>query len=208
MNIIKQSLGYSYKSRRINLAGLNPLFISRRNDGAYEGYGKTTVHVMNGDEAKVQLISATSQRGFRLMDTSFVAGPMIIYRNYVYCWNIAGDEQINEESLEFFFHLVPRLDLLIIGYSHADYRKNLDQTIPITCRRHGLHVEILPTIKAVTTYNFLAPIRTVAGAFVPPAKYNFDLTDFMGHKERLGIEQGRDPDEPERIPLRYPNPEK
>ncbi|XKL66424.1 hypothetical protein PGB90_009844 [Kerria lacca] len=185
--MLKQIFISTLKNLNTNALRNNLLFVSRRNSGAYEGYGQTTVNVLNTKNVKVNMISAYSQNGFRLTDNSFALGPIIIFRNKLFCWNIASDEDINEKSLEFFFHLHPPIDLLVIGYSDISNRRNIDQTIPVMCRKHNIQVDILPTIKAVSVYNFLVETRNVAGAFIPPLKYHVDTGDIMTHKEQLGI---------------------
>ncbi len=167
-----------------------PNFVSlifRRNAGAYEGYGRTTASIINDKNATVNMIDTYSQTGFRLTNGSFILGPMILLRDKVFFWNVAQDEFINEESLQFFFHLHPPLDLLIVGYSEADNRQKINQNLQLIGKKHKLQMEILPTPKAVSVFNFLIEIRNVAGAFMPPAKYDFGIDDVRDHMDRLGL---------------------
>lgn len=190
MSIIKILAPTLFCFSRVRL--FYPLLTFRRNSGAYEGIAKTHAIIANKRSSDVKMIDAYSQEGFRLTDDSFVYGPMLIFKNHVFCWNVASDEDINEESLEFFFHIIPPVDLLVIGYSKEESRPKLNKNLHVITRKNNIFLEILPTVKACSTYNLLAEMRNVAGAFLPPFKYQFTETDQYLYKCR--IMKWEDPD--------------
>lgn len=176
----------------------------KRYSGAYDAPAQTTTAIINHKDVKVNMIHTYSQIGFRLTNNSFLLGPTIILPDKVFHWHIEGDEDIHAKSLEFFFHLHPPLDLLIIGLSDPSVKPKIEKEVFMNCRKHKIQVEILPTPKAVATYNFLAEIRKIAGAFVPPAEYAFDESDIIENKLRLGIIDGRGVTKPDVIPMSFP----
>lgn len=173
--------------------------------GAYDAPAQTTTVIINHKDVEVNMIDTCSRLGFRLMNNTFLLGPAIVLPDRVFHWHIEGDEDIHPKSLEFFFHLHPPLDLLIIGLSDYSVKRKIEKDVFMACRKHKIQVEILPTTKAVTTYNFLVGTRKVAGAFVPPIDYIFDDADVMKHKERLGVVDGRHPSAPNIMPVSIPS---
>ncbi|KAK7582656.1 hypothetical protein V9T40_014101 [Parthenolecanium corni] len=176
----------------------------RSYSGAYDAPAQTTTTIVNRKEVKLNMIETYSQIGFRLTNNAFLLGPTIILPDKVFHWYIDGDEEINAKSLEFFFHLHPPLDILIIGLSDLSFKPKIEKEVFINCRKNKVQVEILSTPKAVATFNFLVEIRKVAGAFIPPAEFVFDEADIIEHKQRLGISDGRDQSKPDVIPMRFP----
>ena len=54
--------------------------------------------------------------GFRLNNESLVLGPVIMFPRTVLNWNIARPEDISVDSLILFSKLVPKPDVVVIGY--------------------------------------------------------------------------------------------
>uniref|UniRef100_T1HCR8 Uncharacterized protein n=1 Tax=Rhodnius prolixus TaxID=13249 RepID=T1HCR8_RHOPR len=114
--------------------------------------------------------------GFRLNNGMFVIGPMIIFPKTVLSWNVEGDHDINEKSLVLIPLLEPRLDILVIGYGKTTVdRPKFDELVMnLRRQRKYLNVEVLPTEKAATTYNFVAAEgRFVAAALIPPLEISY-----------------------------------
>lgn len=164
---------------------------------------KTTVSIVNNKDVTVNMIDAYNKYGFYLMDKSFLLGPAIILPDKVFHWNIDGDKDVHPKSLEFFFHLHPPLDLLIIGLGDISVKRKIEADVFSSCRKHNLQVEILSTPKAVSTYNFLAEMRKVGGAFIPPFDVVLDDTDLYYHRTRFQIDELRDTG-PDKDPAIYP----
>ncbi|XP_065211632.1 uncharacterized protein LOC135839501 [Planococcus citri] len=189
MNICRKVLPNSSSFLRFRSPVCTPI-ISARNVGAYQGHGKTTINVMNNKDSESITISAYSQVGFRLHNGIFVVGPMILYKNVALGWDVRDDQAVNEDSLEFFRHLEPPLDLLILGLSEDKSLKSFNRELIIQFRKLGLAMEILPSTRAVQMYNFVAETRNVAGAFVPPRRFNITTEDYFSSTRKFGIMYG------------------
>lgn len=190
MNICQRILHNSQKLLRFH-DGLILSSCSVRNVGAYQAPGKTTIDIINKKGADFHLITAYSRMGFRLANGSFVVGPLIVHDNTVLSWNIRGDLALNDDTLEFFYHLVPRLDLLIIGLGDAENLGKIDRDVVTKIRRHGISIEILPSTRACAMYNFIAGTRNVAAALIPPRYYRLADYDITTSNVRHNIASGR-----------------
>ncbi|XP_054284932.1 NADH dehydrogenase [ubiquinone] 1 alpha subcomplex assembly factor 3-like [Macrosteles quadrilineatus] len=152
---------------------------------AYDSDGKTVVSVMNNEEDAPLMINSYSILGFRLNNGCFVIGPVAIFPHSVLSWDIKDDRDINEKSLSLFLRLFPKLDVLLIGISDArdaklllETRNNVRNILGNLKKGDKMNIEVLPTEKAVTTFNFLnAEKRFVAAALVPPTTYSPTLDD-------------------------------
>ncbi|KAI5704689.1 hypothetical protein M8J75_007934 [Diaphorina citri] len=130
--------------------------------GAYDSDGKTTV----------------------LSNNSVVVGPLAVFNKCVFSWNILDDSDINMKSLSLFLHLEPKLDVLIIGL--GDFKFNHTKLIPVIneVRKH-CNVEVLPTERAIATFNFMVSEGRVAGAaLVPPVRISFTEEDIQATKHQ------------------------
>ncbi|KAK9502589.1 hypothetical protein O3M35_011335 [Rhynocoris fuscipes] len=156
---------------------------------SYDSDGKTVVTLLNQEPGLGIMIDTFSQAGFRLNNGMFVLGPMIVFPKTVLSWNIEGDHEINEKSLVLFSLLEPKLDILIIGYGNTTVdRPKFDQVVMnLRRRRRFQNIEILPTDKAASTYNFIAAEgRFVAAALVPPLEvtlYDEDAVTKLKRKD-------------------------
>ncbi|CAD5225934.1 unnamed protein product [Bursaphelenchus xylophilus] len=113
-------------------------------------------------------IRGMSQTGFRMYDLNFLWGPIACFPTVAVSWKVKTPEEINEESLDMFFALRPKLDVLVLG---VGARKNVDivrKNVVKVAAKHRVGLELMVTEDAVTTFNFLnAEHRYVAGAFFP-----------------------------------------
>jgi len=122
-------------------------------------------------------IIALSSAGFRLVDTSFMYGPIAIFPKTVLSWRVPSPADITPESLELFFVLQPKLDILVVGVGE---KRNVDSVrarvaAAISNRRIGY--EILPTEDAMGVFNFLNNERRYVGAALfPPEELSDRVT--------------------------------
>ncbi|KAF4519512.1 hypothetical protein B566_EDAN010697 [Ephemera danica] len=139
----------------------------KRNSSSYEGDGKTTVTILNNEVDVGLMIDSYSQMGFRLNNGMVILGPLALFPRSALAWNISGPNDVNMDSLELFFRLEPKLDLLVLGLGNM--RTLPTPTLLVECRKRGLNLEVLPTEQACATFNFLtAEARCVAAALIPP----------------------------------------
>ena len=153
--------------------------------GPYEGDGKTTVSILNKELTETLLIDSYAVQGFRLNTGAFIIGPIAIFARMVLHWDIATLDDINEDSLSLFYLLEPQLEVLVIGTGDGYYKLN-DKVI-MFLKSKKIHLEILPTHHAVSTFNYLtSDNRIVAGAFIPPANVTINDSDewLMGQKRK------------------------
>ncbi|XP_057330713.1 NADH dehydrogenase [ubiquinone] 1 alpha subcomplex assembly factor 3 [Microplitis mediator] len=138
--------------------------------GAYDGDGRTTVTILNKDPEYGLMIDGVSCTGFRLNIGLNILGAMIIFPKTVLGWNIASASDIHKDSLTLFKAIIPRPDIMILGLDDnyprdAPFIKDFRNII----KDLDINVEILPVIKACTTFNFLnSENRYVVGALLPP----------------------------------------
>uniref|UniRef100_A0A1B6MFV0 NADH dehydrogenase [ubiquinone] 1 alpha subcomplex assembly factor 3 n=1 Tax=Graphocephala atropunctata TaxID=36148 RepID=A0A1B6MFV0_9HEMI len=152
---------------------------------AYEGDGKTTVSVLNNEDGAAMMINSYSLLGFRLNNGLFLVGPVAMFPRTVLSWNVRDDYDVNVKSLSLFLHLAPKLDVLVIGLSDArnqkllmSLRKEVHEMMSGWKPDRKINIEVLPTEKAVTTFNFLnAEKRFVGAALIPPTHYTPTLDD-------------------------------
>ncbi|XP_057668425.1 NADH dehydrogenase [ubiquinone] 1 alpha subcomplex assembly factor 3 [Diorhabda carinulata] len=137
--------------------------------GAYEGSGKTSVHILNKDSDLGILIDGFSQVGFRLNNDFTILGSMVIFPRSVLSWNVEDVSQITEESLSLFTILEPKIDIIVLGVGDKLDNFNFYKDILPFTRKHKIQLEILPTESACSTFNFLnSEGRNVVGAMIPP----------------------------------------
>lgn len=138
------------------------------------------------------MISSLSEVGFRLSDNSFLYGPIAVFPKTALSWRVPSPEHITPESLELFFMLQPKLDILIVG---AGDRKDIDMVrkqVSPAIAEHRIGHEILSTEDAIATFNFLnVDHRYVAAALFPPRDI---LISEMQMMERIADFQAYDTD--------------
>ncbi|XP_059482885.1 NADH dehydrogenase [ubiquinone] 1 alpha subcomplex assembly factor 3 [Neocloeon triangulifer] len=155
----------------------------------YDGPGRTTVSFSNEDSDVGLLVDSYSQIGFRLSNGVFVVGPVALFPRSVLSWNVAGMDDITPKSLQLFFSLDPKIDILVLGMGDE---KILDHRLMKEIKRLGLNVEALPTDRACATFNFLnSEFRYVAAALIPPenvrASYE-DMYELQGNADKINVE--------------------
>uniref|UniRef100_A0A915CGI0 NADH dehydrogenase [ubiquinone] 1 alpha subcomplex assembly factor 3 n=1 Tax=Parascaris univalens TaxID=6257 RepID=A0A915CGI0_PARUN len=120
-------------------------------------------------ESKQMGIRGLSRMGFRMISGDFLYGPIAIFPKAVLSWRVLTPADINEQSIEFFTLLEPKLDVLVVGPGD---QKNVDavrRRITPVLIKHKIGLEIMNTEDAVATFNFLnAECRYVAAALYPP----------------------------------------
>ncbi|XP_018010594.1 uncharacterized protein LOC108667988 [Hyalella azteca] len=128
---------------------------------------RTIVTFLNREESAPLMVNSYSQRGFRLNNGLAVVGAIALFPKSLLSWNVTSAAKINRESLSLFYMLAPKIDLLVLGV--GDRGSKFDLSLLPFMSKKGISLEVLPTEKAVSTYNFLVEEgRCVAGAFVPP----------------------------------------
>ncbi|KAF7640378.1 hypothetical protein Mgra_00000199 [Meloidogyne graminicola] len=136
-------------------------------------------------------ISTVSTIGFRLVDQSFLFGPIAVFPKTTLSWRVLSPSEITAESLELFFMLQPKLDILLIGVGNKKdidlVRKNVGPAIS----KARIGYEILDTEDAASTFNFLnAENRYVAAALFPPSDLHVSDSDNINfiHELRGGLD--------------------
>ncbi|KAK5964521.1 hypothetical protein GCK32_003551 [Trichostrongylus colubriformis] len=120
-------------------------------------------------EAKQMGVRGLSCYGFRMMDGSFLYGPVALFPKTALSWRVQTPDDITPRSLCLFAMLEPKIDILVIG---AGDKKNIDKVraqIAGFLREHRIGLEITDTEDAIATFNFLnADGRYVAAGLYPP----------------------------------------
>ncbi|KAK6023393.1 hypothetical protein OSTOST_10822 [Ostertagia ostertagi] len=120
-------------------------------------------------EANQMGVRALSCYGFRLMDGSFLYGPVALFPKTALSWRVQTPDEITPRSLSLFAMLEPKIDILVIGVGD---KKNIDKVraqIIGFLREHRIGLEISDTEDAIATFNFLnAEGRYVAAGLYPP----------------------------------------
>uniref|UniRef100_A0A914CEQ2 NADH dehydrogenase [ubiquinone] 1 alpha subcomplex assembly factor 3 n=1 Tax=Acrobeloides nanus TaxID=290746 RepID=A0A914CEQ2_9BILA len=121
------------------------------------------------EESQQMSIVGVSRTGFRLNDGTFLFGPIAIFPKTVLSWRVVTPNDITPESLELFFLLQPKLDILILGVGD---RKDLDSVrkrVIKAVRGRKIGFEVLPTEDAISIFNHLASEeRYIGAALYPP----------------------------------------
>ena len=106
-------------------------------------------------EAKQIGVRGFSCYGFRLIDGSFLYGPVALFPKTVLSWRVLTPEDISPESLSLFALLEPKIDILVLGVGD---KKNIDSVrtrIAGFLRDSNIGLEIMDTEDAIATFNFL-----------------------------------------------------
>ncbi|CAA9997632.1 unnamed protein product [Nesidiocoris tenuis] len=153
---------------------------------AYDAEGKTSVTVLNQQPGLGLMIDSYSKLGFRLNNGSFLYGPVVLFPKTILSWNVEDDDDITEESLDLFAILSPKPDVLIVGFGGTSvFKRNLDKVLHNFRISKKINLEILPTSRAIPTFNFLnAEGRFVVAALIPPRIMNVNDSDLAMDRER------------------------
>ncbi|XP_042221819.1 NADH dehydrogenase [ubiquinone] 1 alpha subcomplex assembly factor 3-like isoform X2 [Homarus americanus] len=141
------------------------------------------------------MVDSYSQVGFRLNNGMSVIGPIALFPKTVLSWRVRSSQDINEDSLSLFYLLEPRLDILVIGVGDQGCR--VDTRIIRFMKNKGVSLEILPTVSACTTFNFLNQERRyVAAALIPPVAISVNEDDLVqAERRRKKLYQSTEDDE-------------
>ncbi|KJH52234.1 hypothetical protein DICVIV_01562 [Dictyocaulus viviparus] len=120
-------------------------------------------------EAKQIGVRGLSCYGFRMIDGSFLYGPVALFPRTALSWRVNSPSDITPQSLSLFTMLEPKIDILVIGVGD---RKNIDKVrakIATFLKEHAIGLEIADTEDAISIFNFLnAEGRYVAAGLYPP----------------------------------------
>lgn len=87
-----------------------------------------------------------SRVGFRMFDKSFLYGPIACFPNVAFSWRVLRADLITPESLELFFALRPKLDVVVLGVGS---KRNLDavrkRVVP-AFSKHRIGLELMVTV--------------------------------------------------------------
>ncbi|KHN76221.1 NADH dehydrogenase [ubiquinone] 1 alpha subcomplex assembly factor 3 [Toxocara canis] len=120
-------------------------------------------------ESKQMGIRGLSRMGFRMIDGTFLYGPIAVFPKVVLSWRVLTPNDINEESIEFFTLLEPKLDVLVVGPGDQKSVDPVRRRIAAVLSKNKIGLEIMNTEEAIATFNFLnAECRYVAAALYPP----------------------------------------
>ena len=104
------------------------------------------------NEAGLIGIRGLSSVGFRLYDGTFLYGPIAVFPKTVLSWRVISPDNITPDSLELFFMLQPKIDILIVGVGD---RKDLDAVrnrIAPVVKKHNIGLEIMPTVSTSDSF--------------------------------------------------------
>uniref|UniRef100_A0A183CIQ1 NADH dehydrogenase [ubiquinone] 1 alpha subcomplex assembly factor 3 n=1 Tax=Globodera pallida TaxID=36090 RepID=A0A183CIQ1_GLOPA len=116
-------------------------------------------------------IKTISKFGFRTHDHCYLLGPVAIFPKTALSWRVPSPDDITPESLELFFLLQPKLDVLVIGVGDQKDIDSVRNRIVPALKKERMGYEILPTVP-IATFNFLNGVdnRYVGAALFPPAE--------------------------------------
>lgn len=116
------------------------------------------------------------QDGFRLNNSVFAFGPIIVLPKTVFSWNIGSINQISSDSLCMIPMIDPKISLLIIGVGEVSkVSKEIGARILETIQREKMNIEILSTHMACAQFNHLSGLgKMVAAALIPPDNVDQD----------------------------------
>ncbi|GMR49217.1 hypothetical protein PMAYCL1PPCAC_19412, partial [Pristionchus mayeri] len=132
---------------------------------------RTRVSYLSEDmmEAKQMGVRGLSCYGFRMIDGSFLYGPVALFPKTALSWRVQTPDDITPESLSLFAALEPKIDILVLGVGD---KKNIDKVrarVHRFLQEHKIGLEISDTEDAMATFNWLnAEGRYVAAALYPP----------------------------------------
>ena len=84
-------------------------------DAAYDGPGKTTVNILNENKAKL-MIDGFSRVGFTLNNDMRAMGPIALFPDAVFQWNIKDTLSVTEDAFALFELLDPKPEIVFFGY--------------------------------------------------------------------------------------------
>ncbi|KAI3382225.1 hypothetical protein SNEBB_000753 [Seison nebaliae] len=136
--------------------------------------GRTRIEFLKSSNIDNQLyISRHSSNGFILNEIMRTYGSLCLFPTKYYNWKVKDVNNIPLEAFDIFKVLDKKLDILLLGKGDAE---NMIENRLYSYLRNdlGLTTEILPTVHAISTYNFLMmENRLVCGLFHPHSELFF-----------------------------------
>ncbi|KAK6040051.1 hypothetical protein COOONC_22444, partial [Cooperia oncophora] len=129
-------------SRRGDHEVLDGYYMTPLNDSDMPQRSRVSFLSTEMTEAKQMGVRALSCYGFRLMDGSFLYGPVALFPRTALSWRVHTPDDITPRSLSLFAMLEPKIDILVIG---AGDKKNIDKVraqIIGFLREHKIGLEI------------------------------------------------------------------
>lgn len=107
------------------------------------------------EEEQKMMITGISNQGFRLVDGTFLYGPIAIFPKTVLSWRVVRPTDITPESLEFFFLLQPKLDIIVLGVGDKKDLDSVRKQVVKSLTGRKIGVEILPTVSFSHNYSLV-----------------------------------------------------
>lgn len=146
---------------------------------------KVRIDVLNKNQNMGLLINSYTQIGFRLNNGVLVMGSIAIFPRSVLSWQVTNYNEITEESLSLFTILEPKLEIIILGIETTPNDYSFKNKILSIMKKYKINIEILPTEKATSTFNYLnSESRYVAGAMIPPLHVDLFDKEYSREKQR------------------------
>lgn len=143
-------------------------FHSSRIKKTYEGSGKTTIGILNNEMEDINFIKKCIEIGFQLNNGTLLVGPIVIFPKTLLSWNVGTARDINEKTLSLFTTIEPPLDIIVIGLE-TNYSYEFQTKIRGYLKEYNIRAEILPSVQACGSYNFLVSEgRHVGAGLIPP----------------------------------------
>ncbi|CAK5084405.1 unnamed protein product [Meloidogyne enterolobii] len=118
------------------------------------------VNLISKDMEAQQLtsIATVSSVGFRLVDQSFLFGPIAVFPKTTLSWRVLSPSDITPESLELFFMLQPKLDILLIGAGNKSDIDIVRRNVGPAISKARIGFEILDSVVVLLLLYFLQGI--------------------------------------------------
>ncbi|MFH4977387.1 hypothetical protein AB6A40_004096 [Gnathostoma spinigerum] len=97
-------------------------------------------------ESKQIGIRGLSRMGFRMIDGSFLYGPIAVFPKAVLSWRVLTPSDITSESVEFFTMLEPKLDILVVGVGDRKHVDSVRARIAPILSKNRIGLEIMETL--------------------------------------------------------------
>ena len=105
-----------------------------KSDAAYDGPGKTTVNILNENRDKI-MVDGLSRVGFTLNNGMKTIGPIAVFPDAVFQWNIKSTLSVTEDAFALFELLDPKPEIVFFGFGAADnrFKTNAVSTFILKC---------------------------------------------------------------------------
>lgn len=126
-------------------------------------------------------VRAVSEVGFRMLDYTFMYGPIALFPRTILSWRVGTPAHITPESLELFLILQPKLDVLILGVGSQKDVDVVRKNVVPTLNKHRIGHEIMNTLDAALTFNALNNEERYVAAGLYPVE-EISIGDFAYQK--------------------------